>query len=124
MKQALLIFVFGLMVNMTFAQGRGDCVGCGDSNMYPSYGTAQTASFSEQQLAIYPNPATDFFKIKQTSGVKEVKIFNLVGRQVKDFSAVTKDQSFQVADLPSGMYLVQLINFRNEVITTHRLNKR
>ena len=49
MKQALLIFVFGLLVNMTFAQGSNDCSTCGNSNQYPSYGTAQTASFSEQQ---------------------------------------------------------------------------
>ena len=78
----------------------------------------------DNELLVYPNPATNFIMLKNSTGVQEVRIFNLIGRQVTNFTDISQGQSYPVADLPNGMYLVQLIDANNDIMSTHRMNKR
>ena len=117
MKQVLLTFLFSMTLMIGFSQ-RGECFNCFDT---PEY---NPIAFGAKQLMVYPNPATNFIMLKNSTGVKEVRIFNLIGRQVSNFTDVTKEQSYPVGDLPNGMYLVQLIDMNNDIMSTHRMNKR
>ena len=117
MKQFLLTFLFAMTLTVGFSQ-RNDCFNCFGTSDYNPIASAA------KQLMVYPNPATNFIMLKNSTGVKEVRIFNLIGRQVTNFTDVTKGQSYPVADLPNGMYLVQLIDANNDIMSTHRMNKR
>ena len=117
MKQFLLTFLFAMTLSLGFSQ-RVDCFNCFETTGY------NPIAYSAKQLMVYPNPATNFIMLKNSTGVKELRIFNLIGRQVANFTNVAKGQSYPVADLPNGMYLVQLIDTNNDIMSTHRMNKR
>jgi hypothetical protein len=75
-------------------------------------------------LSIFPNPATEFISVNDhTDQVGEIAIYNMVGRRIKLFEFV-KGENYSVADLPKGMYLVQLIDKAKQVITTQKVDKR
>lgn len=76
------------------------------------------------ELAVYPNPATDYIAVNDNNDqVSRILVFNLVGRQVKTFQYV-KGERYEVLDLPKGLYLVQLIDRNNKVLTTQKVDKR
>ncbi len=75
------------------------------------------------ELRVYPNPASDNFEITTTSQITLIRVYNLVGREVKNYT-YEKDQLYYVGDLPRGMYLVQLLGSDNKAIVTRRLNKK
>jgi len=98
MKNALLCFVF----------------------LFLSLGlTAQTAT---EDLRIFPNPVTTFFEIGHSDRVGTVRVINMVGREVRRFD-FTVNEKYNIADLPRGMYLVQLRDGKDEVIHTQRVKK-
>jgi hypothetical protein len=73
-------------------------------------------------IRVYPNPAESYLEVNDNDRVSQVAIFNLAGRQVKEFQYI-KGERFYVGDLPRGMYLVQLYDARRKTITTQRINK-
>lgn len=75
------------------------------------------------KISIFPNPATEFISIANDKNVKQVVVFNLVGRKMKTFEAVSGER-YDVSNLPNGMYLVQLRDHSLNVITTQRISKR
>jgi len=123
MKQTLLTFLFAMFLTVGFSQ-MGDCTNCFGTPDHSFNTTYKPIASAAKQLMVYPNPATNFIMLKNSTGVKEVRIFNLIGRQVASFTDVAKGQSYPVADLPNGMYLVQLIDVSNDIMSTHRMNKR
>lgn len=75
-------------------------------------------------LSVYPNPATDYISIDDNNDqIVQVAIYNLVGKKVKEFEYV-RGEHYYVADLPKGMYLVQLIDRNQHVIKTQKVDKR
>lgn len=100
MKQALLSFVFIVFALSLSAQSgqRGD-------------------------VQIYPNPAVDYIEVSENPSLVQVTIFNLVGREVRSYHYNEKER-YYIGDLPRGMYLVQLTDNRNKIVTTQRINKR
>lgn len=86
-------------------------------------GISSTSASAKADLKIYPNPASNFIQLKVTAGVSAIIIYNLVGRKIKDFTPA-KDKTYLIADLPKGMYLIQLLDFSGKVLTTQRLSKK
>ena len=109
MKQTLLLLFFVLGLSLS--------VSAQVSIRPGSQATVQT------EMRVYPNPATDNFEISATDQVMLIRVFNLVGREVKKY-VYEKDQQYYVGDLPRGMYLIQMIGANNEAIITRRLNKK
>lgn len=84
------------------------------------FGSAQDR---KENINIYPNPVTNFFELNNAETAKEVRVINLAGRQVRTFG-VTNGERYDVADLPTGMYLLQIVGKNNRILTTHRVSKR
>lgn len=114
MKQTLLIvFTF---FSLTIAHGQ---------LAWSSSDASQQTTFSKADLKIYPNPAIDYIAFNNVEGVvKKVVIYNLVGRPIKRFDAIEGKNHYDVTDLSKGMYLIQLLDPKGNVITTKRINKR
>ena len=112
MKKYLLLFLFISAGTILYAQSRS-------SDSFRSH-----RSGSEEVIQIFPNPATTFIGLSAApDAVEKIIIFNLVGRQMKSFNAEAGEK-YYVGDLPKGMYLVQLFDTRNKIITTQRVSKR
>lgn len=85
--------------------------------------TAQSSN-SKPDLSVFPNPTSDFISVQDKNDVVGfVSVFNLVGKKVKEFEFV-KGEQYSVADLPKGMYLVQILDRAKHTLTTQKLEKR
>ncbi|MEO0341768.1 MAG: T9SS type A sorting domain-containing protein, partial [Bacteroidota bacterium] len=84
---------------------------------------AQTADFADGiQATVYPNPTSDILNIRlnQTLEVDATLIlFNRLGQQVSEglirMPAGTLNQQISVADLPAGLYFLQILSDNGQV---------
>lgn len=75
------------------------------------------------KVSIFPNPTTQFLNIEDAEQkVGMIKLFSLLGKNVKTFE-VNDQKTFDVSDLPNGLYLLQIIDKQNKVAKTIRLKK-
>ena len=129
MKKALLSLLFVFTVVFAQAQRGSYCGNClinnasADVEAYEA-GNQLASTSAADLLTIYPNPATNFFMLKNGDHIREVRVFNLVGREVLRQIHDGKDQEYKVTDLPTGMYLVQLLDNAGDIVAPQRLNKR
>ena len=82
-------------------------------------------SVSEAQreaLKVYPNPASDYFRLTETQEIEELVVYNILGRKVKAF-AVNNGKSYDVSQLPNSVYLIGMIDRDQETVKTIRLQK-
>ena len=60
-------------------------------------------------LEIYPNPATDILTIEWEGGIyADVKVFDLLGREVEAFRASGGRKYIDVSEWSAGMYIVEI----------------
>jgi len=81
-----------------------------------------SAQSATEDLRIFPNPVSTTFEIGYSERVANVSVINMVGREVRKFDYAVKN-TYDIADLPQGMYLVQLRDGAGEVIHTQRVKK-
>lgn len=85
---------------------------------------AQNSTNKGTSFTIYPNPTTEFIMIDDyDENLEQIVVYNLVGRKVRTFDTIA-NKKYSLADLPNGLYLVQLVNNNNKVLTTQRVKKR
>ncbi|PQB06488.1 hypothetical protein BST83_04375 [Polaribacter filamentus] len=67
-------------------------------------------------LQLYPNPTSNFFSL--STEVKEVRVFAVTGKQVKQFTNNNiKTNVFSVTDLKTGIYFVRIQDSENKIET-------
>lgn len=71
-----------------------------------------------ETFGMYPNPTSGDLTITSEAVVEKVEIFNMLGELVQ----VEKVNSFSVANLPSGVYIVEL--YTSNGVSTSRLVKK
>lgn len=115
MKKNLLFLLLALfLTTTTFAQSKAD-------KSQKDNPVAQL--ISKKNISVFPNPAANFISLSDSDDVRQLVVFNVVGRKMKSFM-VTEGEKYNIAELPKGMYLIQILGFDNKVITTQRLSKR
>lgn len=65
--------------------------------------------FVNNNIRLFPNPATEIFTVNSQKDIKKINIYDLQGKLVKRFTQVQKNYS--VADMPTGIYMVEVRNF-------------
>jgi hypothetical protein len=87
--------------------------------------TLGTASFFNQNFAVYPNPATTVLNInsKNNGALNQIEVTDLNGRTVKSINAngVATTQ-INIADLTSGVYFLKVSS--NEGVGTTKIIKK
>ena len=79
-----------------------------------------TKSSVQSGISIYPNPAIDMFHVNSDIPVGKVEIFNIIGKKIKTIENVDSN-TFNVADLRNGIYLVRIFSEHNKVLKVIRL---
>ncbi|MBV6428258.1 MAG: hypothetical protein KIPDCIKN_02784 [Haliscomenobacter sp.] len=79
--------------------------------------------FRQDDIQVYPNPASDFFEISASEGIDRVVVYNALGVPVKTFLSAP-GQRYSLSRMPDGIYLISLINNQKGVLKTTRLFKR
>lgn len=82
-----------------------------------------TEDIITSDIQLYPNPAGDYFFLTENDEVDQLLIYDLTGRLVQRLNT-TLDQRYDIADLPSGLYTITLINEQAERLTTRKLIKK
>ncbi len=87
---------------------------------------SETAIYSGSQSRprLYPNPVIDRFFLAGAPDLSRLEIFNTLGGRVKVFRNPQPGDSFNVSDLPQGVYLVSLVGEDGKVVRTLRLLRR
>ena len=105
MKKNILVCLICLLCSGAFAQAE------------------KKIDWNAPSASVFPNPATEYITVTNDDAVRNIYVFNLVGRKIKTFD-VTKGERYEIGDLPNGLYVVQLIGKTNKVLTTQRLTKK
>ncbi len=71
---------------------------------------------------LYPNPATDQFSILSDESLSEITVTNMLGKLLKVLPG--HSPSYDVSDLPNGIYLVSMKDSYGRIIKTLRFSKR
>jgi len=74
-------------------------------------------------MEIFPNPTADYFGLTNSNSLKEINVYNMLGRKQRTF-AVGQGKKYFVGDMPAGMYLLASIDKDGKVTKTTRLVKR
>lgn len=87
---------------------------------------AAVSSFNLRQpddLLLYPNPADQFYFIKNDAVISRVSLYNVLGKEIRSENH-SRGASHDISDLNKGLYFLKLMDSKNKVIKTIRLNKR
>jgi hypothetical protein len=101
--------------------GSSDVIGC--MNYTVAIGTSSTKEVDRENLQIYPNPTSDYFKLRSSEGVSTINLYNMLGRNIRTYQ-VGLGKNYYIGDLPAGMYLASIVGSKGEVIKTTRVIKR
>ena len=66
-----------------------------------------TSAAESELVKLYPNPASEYFKLTGIQDFESVIVYDIFGRQV-DYFAVNNSQEYNIGNLPNGVYLVGL----------------
>jgi hypothetical protein len=78
--------------------------------------TLGTEDFSLNTSQIYPNPSNGAFLIKAKTSLEKVNVYTQTGALVKTINVKEDglDTEVNVTGLPTGIYLIELINPTNK----------
>jgi len=68
------------------------------------------ASFSNIPSEIYPNPASDFIRIKGLLKPEKIKITNVLGIEIKHGIIINDNEKINVQNLSDGLYILTFEN--------------
>lgn len=74
-------------------------------------------------LEVFPNPTTEYFGLTNNGTIKEIQVYNMLGRKQRVFEAGL-GRKYYVGDMPAGMYLVAFLDKDGKIAKTTRLVKR
>ncbi len=68
-------------------------------------------------IAVYPNPATEYIKLSSTVSKNNISIYDMTGKKVFTAQQVENNQNFNISGLPIGIYIVEIndVNGNNHV---------
>ncbi|HKK10779.1 MAG TPA: PKD domain-containing protein, partial [Bacteroidales bacterium] len=79
-------------------------------------------SLEEEKLIVYPNPASDIINVVTLPNTEaQVRILSAVGKQVLAKQITDEKTTLNVGNLPSGIYIVEMIDTANGQRITKRL---
>ncbi len=68
------------------------------------------SSFSKSKFALAPNPVKDILSISMTAKANKIMIYNVFGQLVKEQSCDSDKINVNVANLPTGTYVVRVFD--------------
>lgn len=73
------------------------------------------------QVAIYPNPTTDFLYIKTQETIDTIEVFDILGKKVMNITPTDHITHANIASLEKGIYMVSVV--ANGKVSTSKIMK-
>jgi hypothetical protein len=103
-----------------------EVVGKPETRITGTYLFNQTTPLGQDDLEaiqLYPNPAADYFMVTSPIVIGKIELYNITGDRAKVYYAY-KNKRYYVDDIPAGIYMVRLLNLKEDIIKTVILKKR
>ena len=77
---------------------------------------------SSDGVLVYPNPARNVINVQfgKHKNINSVSIYNLVGRQMANYSVSGNDAKLNIEKIPTGVYFIRLSDKNGNIVTTRR----
>ncbi len=76
--------------------------------------TLSNSEFNNLGVVLYPNPVNDLLHIQSDEVLREINIFDMLGKKIISF--YPENNSVDLRSLQSGIYFIELINDKNEIV--------
>jgi len=70
---------------------------------------------SKADIALYPNPCTDYLDVTYNEGIGEILITNIIGSVVKKVTVGEKYMKVSMSELPKGAYLLDVTDLHHTI---------
>ena len=80
-------------------------------------------TIAENKLVLAPNPTSNFVKIITKAKKSTIFIINSLGQTVKSFPISDNEMTISVEEFPKGIYFVNLLDEKKNIISTEKLVK-
>lgn len=81
-------------------------------------------SFDTKKMLLTPNPTENHVKISTNYNNSKILIVNSLGQLVDSFTISENETTISVKDFPAGVYYVNLLDEKKNIISTEKLVKR
>jgi hypothetical protein len=77
---------------------------------------------ADDNIILYPNPAKADLNVvfDANAGVKNIAIYNLIGKPVSVFRVAGNSAKLNVDNIPSGIYFVRLLDAQGRIVSTRK----
>lgn len=112
-----------LKVKLDFTYNTGDWEVILDDFKIVQEVAGSTPSLDLANLSVYPNPVSDRLNIDYKENISNLTVYDLSGRSVKSFTSNNRNNSIDVSDLKSGIYMLRIETENNNVSTVKFIKK-
>lgn len=88
--------------------------------------TVLVSPLLDNSFSVYPNPAINTLNTVASfsANIKNIEIVNIVGKSVQEikWNSTNGKMTFDITDLPKGIYFVRLINDKNIAVYTEKIS--
>ena len=77
-----------------------------------------------KKMILTPNPTNNFVKISTKTENSEILIINNLGQTINSFPICGNDATISVENFPAGIYYVNLLDEKKNIISTEKLVKK
>jgi len=79
-------------------------------------------SKGDEGVSLYPNPARNNVNVvfDPSLGVKNIAVYNLIGKPVKVFKVNGNSAKLEISEIPAGIYFLRLINANGQIVATRK----
>jgi len=88
--------------------------------------SVSNVSKGDADVSIYPNPAHNNVNVvfDANLGVKNIAVYNLIGKAVKVFKVNGNSAKLEISDTPAGIYFIRLINAQGQIVATRKFTRQ
>ncbi|MEL7124144.1 MAG: sulfatase-like hydrolase/transferase, partial [Bacteroidota bacterium] len=110
--------------NDAILNGDEQDIDCGGSACSACSITSYEEAFEEDILSVFPNPTENELNISLKKGLYTIRILDLAGAVLKRIEDVGDKVSFDLEELPKGIFFIKVTNLKNYKTTTTKILKQ
>ncbi len=85
-----------------------------------------TVSSSVSDVVLYPNPARSELNVvyDASADIKNIAVYNIIGKAMAIYKVSGPSANLNLEQMPAGIYFVQLVNSKGNVVVTKKFTKQ
>lgn len=91
-----------------YSTSGSDCAWIDNVVFPPTTVITNVETVTEQNVNVFPNPATDIINIELGESTSDIMIYNSLGQVVRHLVGMTGNVQMNIADLNAGMYFISV----------------